>query len=61
VSDAAIAAAMRLLWEVLKIAVEPSGAVAFAAVAERRVPVAGLRVGIVLSGGNVEYPAAPAP
>lgn len=61
VSDAAIASAMRLLWEVLKIAVEPSGAVAFAAVAERRLPVAGLRVGIILSGGNVEYPATPAP
>jgi threonine dehydratase len=55
VSDAAIASAMRLLWEVLKIAVEPSGAVGFAAVAERRVPVAGLRVGVILTGGNVDF------
>jgi threonine dehydratase len=60
VSDAAIVTAMRLLWEVLKIAVEPSGAVGFAAIAEGRVPVAGLRVGVVLSGGNVEYAAPPA-
>jgi threonine dehydratase len=59
VSDAAIASAMRLLWEVMKIAVEPSGAVGFAAVVERKVPVAGLRVGVILSGGNVEFAGPP--
>jgi threonine dehydratase len=59
VSDAQIAAAMRQLLEVLKIAVEPSGAVAYAAVAERKVDVAGKRVGIILSGGNVDLERAP--
>ncbi len=55
VSDAAIASAMRLIWDVMKIAVEPSGAVAYAAIAEGKLPVAGMRVGVILSGGNVEF------
>ena len=59
VSDAEIASAMRQLMEVLKIAVEPSGAVGYAAVAARRVDVAGMRVGIILSGGNVDLERAP--
>jgi len=54
VSDAEIAAAMRQLLEVLKIAVEPSGAVPYAAVAGRKLDVAGRRVGIILTGGNVD-------
>jgi threonine dehydratase len=54
VSDDEIAAAMRRLLEVLKIAVEPSGAVAYAVVAGGKVDVAGMRVGIILSGGNVD-------
>ncbi len=59
VSDDAIAAAVRRLLEVLKIAVEPSGAVAYAAVAEEKVAVKGRRVGIILSGGNVDLDHAP--
>jgi threonine dehydratase len=59
VSDAEIAAAMRQLMEVLKIAVEPSGAVGYAAVAARKVDVTGMRVGIILSGGNVDLERAP--
>jgi len=55
VTDAAILSAMRRVWEVMKIAVEPSGAVGYAAIAEGKVPVAGLRVGVILSGGNVEF------
>jgi threonine dehydratase len=55
VSDGAIAAAMRQIWDIMKIAVEPSGAVAYAAIAEGKVAVAGMRVGVILSGGNVEY------
>jgi len=55
VSDDAIAAAMRQIWDIMKIAVEPSGAVAYAAIAEGRVAVAGRRVGVILSGGNVEF------
>jgi threonine dehydratase len=54
VSEAAIVAAMRRIWEVLKIVVEASGAVPFAAVLERRVALPGPRVGIILSGGNVD-------
>lgn len=54
VSDDEILRATRLLWEVLKIVVEPSGAVPFAAVLESRVPTAGRRVGIILSGGNID-------
>lgn len=54
VTDGEIAAAMRLIFEALHIVVEPSGATAFAAVAAGRVDVRGLRVGIMLSGGNVD-------
>jgi len=54
VSDAEIAAAMRRLLEVMKIAIEPSGAVSYAAVVGGKLPVGGARVGILLSGGNVD-------
>ena len=45
---------MRQLWEVLKIIVEPSGAVAYAGVFARRLPVERRNIGIVLSGGNLD-------
>jgi len=45
---------MRRIWEVLKIIVEPSGAVPYAAIVADRLPVKGLQVGIVLSGGNLD-------
>ena len=45
---------MRLLFERMKLVVEPSGAAAFAAVLNERFPVRGKRIGIVLSGGNVD-------
>lgn len=56
VDDAAIIAAMRLAWERAKLLVEPSAAVAVAAALSASfVAVPGLkRVGIILSGGNVE-------
>ena len=54
VSEEAIVGAMRLAWETLKIVIEPSSAVALAAVLEKRVPMAGKAVGIILSGGNVD-------
>lgn len=54
VSDEAIVRAMRTLWEVMKIIVEPSGAVAYAAIAENKVDIAGQRVGIILTGGNLD-------
>jgi threonine dehydratase len=59
VSDEAIVAAMRTIWETLKIVVEPSGAVPYAAVLEGRVDLRGRRVGLVLTGGNVDLDALP--
>jgi threonine dehydratase len=54
VEEEAIVAAMRLLWERLKVVVEPSSAVPLAAILSGRLDVRGLRVGIILSGGNVD-------
>ena len=54
VDDDEIVAAMRLVWERMKIVIEPSAAVPFAAVLSGKVDVAGQRVGIILSGGNVD-------
>ncbi|HZF98489.1 MAG TPA: pyridoxal-phosphate dependent enzyme [Pseudoxanthomonas sp.] len=59
VGDAATIEAMRLLWRATKQLVEPSSAVALAAVLERRSTLAGLRVGVILSGGNVDLDALP--
>ena len=53
VSDPEIVDAMRLLFERLKLVVEPSGASALAALLAGRVDVAGGRVGVILSGGNI--------
>jgi threonine dehydratase len=54
VTDEEIVQAMRLIWERLKIIVEPSCAVPFAAVLKEKSRFAGKRVGIILSGGNVD-------
>lgn len=54
VSEEAIVNAMRLAWQMLKIIIEPSGAVPLAAILERRLSVAGKSVGIILSGGNAD-------
>ena len=54
VTDAEILVAVRLLFERLKVVVEPSGASALAAILAGRVDVAGQRVGVTLSGGNVD-------
>jgi threonine dehydratase len=59
VPDDAIVSAMRHIWEVMKIIVEPSGAAAYAAVAAGRVDVRGRRVGVVLSGGNLDLGSLP--
>jgi threonine dehydratase len=45
---------MRALWEALKVVVEPSAAVPYAAILERKLDVRGQRVGIILTGGNVD-------
>ena len=50
---------MRTIWETMKIVIEPSAAVPYAAIAERIVDVEGKRVGIILTGGNVDLDALP--
>ena len=54
VSETAIAAAMRTIWERMKIVVEASAAVPLAAVLEGALELRGRRTGIILSGGNVD-------
>jgi threonine dehydratase len=54
VSDKEIVNAMRLIWERLKIIVEPSCAVPFAVVLKDKSKFEGKRVGVILSGGNVD-------
>jgi threonine dehydratase len=59
VSEEAIVASMRTIWETMKIIVEASAAVPYAAILERAVDVKGQRVGIILTGGNVDLDALP--
>ncbi len=54
VPDEATIRAMRLIWERMNIIVEPSAAVPLAAILERRIDSDGKRVGIILSGGNMD-------
>jgi threonine dehydratase len=54
VREESIVQAMRQVWEVMKLIVEPSGAVSYAAVVEGRVPASGANIGIILSGGNLD-------
>ena len=59
VSEEAIICAMRTVWETMKIVVEPSAAVPFAAIQEGKIGVAEKRVGSILTGGNVDLDALP--
>jgi threonine dehydratase len=59
VTEDAITSAMRMIWETMKIVVEPSAAVPYAAVADNKIDIAGKRVGIILTGGNVDLDALP--
>jgi len=54
VTDAELLNSMFFLWERMKILVEPTGALAASALLEKKLDVKGQRVGVVLSGGNVE-------
>jgi len=54
VDDAALLRTMFYLWERLKLVVEPTGALSAAAVLEGTTPIRGARVGVILSGGNVD-------
>jgi threonine dehydratase len=59
VTDESIIAAMRAIWETMKVIVEPSGAVGYAAILEGKVDCRSERVGIILTGGNVDLDALP--
>jgi len=55
VSENAIIEAMRLVWESTKLLIETSSAVPIAALLEKKLDVKGQKVGIILSGGNVDF------
>lgn len=54
VTEEEILAAMRLVWERLKLIVEPSGAVSAGIVLHNKISARGKRIGIILSGGNLD-------
>jgi threo-3-hydroxy-L-aspartate ammonia-lyase len=54
VTDEELARAMFFLWERMKIVVEPTGTLAACAVLDKKINLKGKRVGVVLSGGNVD-------
>jgi threonine dehydratase len=62
VSEEAIITAMRTIWETMKIIIEPSAALSYAAIMEgsaSKIDIGGKRVGIILTGGNVDLDALP--
>jgi threonine dehydratase len=54
VREESIVQAMRQIWEVMKLIVEASGAVSYAAVVDGKISASGGKVGIILSGGNLD-------
>ncbi|MCB0198168.1 MAG: pyridoxal-phosphate dependent enzyme, partial [Anaerolineae bacterium] len=54
VSEEAIKEAVRFFFYRMKLVVEPSGALGLAALLSGAVPVQGQRVGVVISGGNID-------
>ena len=54
VPDSALIEAMRFAWERMKVVIEPTGTLGLAALRLGRVPARGLRVGVIVSGGNVD-------
>ena len=59
VTDEQIMEGMRFLWERTKLVVEPTGALAYAALHSGVVRFPGAKVGVVISGGNVDLGALP--
>jgi len=55
VTDEELLRSMFYLWERMKVVVEPTGALAASALLEKRISLKGKKVGIVLSGGNVDF------
>jgi len=54
VSDAELLQAMFFMWERMKVLIEPTGALAACAVLQKKMKLKGLKVGVILSGGNVD-------
>jgi len=59
VSEEAIVNAMRELWEKLHLVIEPSAAVPYAALLEKKFDFTGKKVGLILTGGNVDLASVP--
>jgi threonine dehydratase len=59
VSEEAIVSALRTIWETMKIVIEPSAAVPFAAIQECKIDIQGKRIGVILTGGNIDLDALP--
>src|SRR5438552_3944885 len=59
VSEEAIVSAMRTIWETMKVVIEPSAAVPYAAIQRSKIDLGGKRIGIILTGGNVDLDALP--
>jgi threonine dehydratase len=59
VNEESIVIGMRAIWETMKLVVEPSAAVAYAAILEGKIDCSSKRVGIILTGGNVDLDALP--
>ena len=59
VSEEAIVSAMRTIWETMKIVIEPSAAVSYAAIQGSRIDVGGKHIGIIFTGGNIDLDALP--
>jgi len=54
VSDAELIAVMKFVMERMKIVIEPTGALALARVLKQRAQLKGARIGVIISGGNVD-------
>ncbi|MBI5823438.1 MAG: pyridoxal-phosphate dependent enzyme [Chloroflexi bacterium] len=54
VSEAGIIASMKFIWERAKIIIEPSSAVAIGALWEKKINLSGIKIGVIISGGNVD-------
>ncbi|MDH5205563.1 MAG: serine dehydratase, partial [Hylemonella sp.] len=55
-SDAELVQALRFFAERMKLVVEPTGCLGYAAACQGALPLRGKRVGVILSGGNVDLP-----
>ena len=54
VSEDSIIEAMRLVWERMKIVIEPSAAVPLGAILQEKIAVRNKKIGIIISGGNLD-------